>query len=265
MEFKLRTSGSAKDLDLDAKLFQLLGPVGEAFRVKHVRRQIDQCAGDIDTLGQTLDAIHGGGQRGGVSGAEPHIDDAIGLGLVLLAFLGLVDVEFISAQAQAERQIGGGLGGFFRRRREIEQDAQAFGLAGLGDGQAADAQVIDGFAFFFRRSADDDEFLRGQADRGQQFEARADLALESGDLGGARQLRGAFPERLRGGGSEPDAAIGENHERIAALFRLARQSLLKSNDTDGDGPGHKYLLMDSAAARTKATVSLSLSPFEAQD
>ncbi len=206
------------------------------FGIKLVGRQIDQRAGEIDAVGEAADLGQRGGKRARVGAGHAEVERTLRILVVLLALLRLELVEFVGAQPQAKREIRGGLFEIGGRGGEIEENGGAFRLAELGYGEPAESQVIDLFAFLFRRRPEYDQPLRGEAGWGENVERGADFAFESGYIGRARDERRRISKRLPGRGAEDEGGIGEDDQRLPALFGRGGHGLLNSDDADGDGP-----------------------------
>jgi len=93
-----------EDFDDDPELAQTRRPAGELARIENIRRFIDEIPRHHDAVGETDCARPRPFRRGRISAGE--IDFHLVRPLVAFLALGLVAVELIPAQAQAERQIG---------------------------------------------------------------------------------------------------------------------------------------------------------------
>ena len=174
-----------EDLDLDAELHQLRGAAGEFRRRQDIGGLVDERAGQHHGLGR-MRGFGDDGARALSASATPSCTST-GPSLSVVLLLGLVLVELIGAQPAAERELRRRRGGFGRRVRQIEQDDRRRALPDLGRGLARQApdnpRISSGLSPSSPPPAPTPTIssrLAGDADGRENFERRADLALEFG-------------------------------------------------------------------------------------
>ncbi len=216
-----------EDVDFDAELFELLGTLGEFFRIEDVGRLVDETTGEQNALGHRLAALGGALGRGRIF----HRDrNRHGLAGFVILFLGLVEIELIAAQRDALGEFRRCRRGILGVLRQVENDGGRRSLAGLAGDDAAEAQKIPrplglamilamilalgGFFALFAARADDEQALDRKLRRGENVECGRGLALE---FGGARRLL-----------DERDAGLADQAAR-----RLAQDQIFASEDDQG--------------------------------
>ena len=97
-----------ENLDLDAELRERRGAVRELLGPEHVRRLVDEVAGDADALGEAVAAL--AALRAAAGSATAKRSCVVPAVLVVLLLLRLVAVELVEPQPRPERHLGDVLG-----------------------------------------------------------------------------------------------------------------------------------------------------------
>ena len=173
---ELAHGGDVEHLDRHAELFQVAGTAGEFFRKEHVGRLVDEIAGEHHAVRDRL-ARYVGLLRRGHTGDRDGDLDLLRAILVVLA-LGLVAIEGIGAQPNAQRDVGGP----FRLDRPARQVGDD--LASVAAGAILPIAMPPSLTKVFRleigdlADADDDQARQVKPGRRQDVERRTVLALE---------------------------------------------------------------------------------------
>ena len=141
-------------LDLDAELLQRFGSIGELDRKQHVRRLVDQIAGEFDALGDGEAVLRGGAGGGRMARADDEFG-RFGVLVVRLLLARLVFVEPVAAQPKTEREIRG-RGAVPGSGRRLERDFDPLRAGHLAENEAAERHEIERRVVLARRHADDE-------------------------------------------------------------------------------------------------------------
>ena len=200
-----------EDLDLDSELRQLLGALGELLRPEHVRRLVDEIAGDAHALGETVGSLRGFAGDGGIRTREGDLGRRVVLVVVLL--LGLVAIELVKPEPRPECYLRNVVGGR-RRALQVKEDGAASSRE-LACDDAAELDPIELRAVALAADADGDEAVGVQSGRRRNDERRVSLPLEAlGRCGLGYQLAGLAQEL-----GDPRARLEilpDEHDDVAA-------------------------------------------------
>ncbi len=195
------------------ELFERCSAIREFSGKEHVRRLINEIAGDFYAVGDGRTLLPSGPRRGRVARANDELRQR-GVLLVRLLLACLVLVETITAKPEAESEI--------RRRRgvpgpcrRLEGHLDLLRAANLAEYEAAEHRHVRRGVVLARRDADDYQSRRVETRRGENVEGSSPCALEIGGFGGGAdqgfeipELRGHCRRRLHVGAHK-------KHERVA--------------------------------------------------
>ena len=171
-----------ENFDVDAERLQGRRAFGEGLGIEHVRRLVDEVAGEFDAFGDR----HARGRRGAGRREVARSDRDRGRRIVVLVAVllhRLVFVEAIGAQPQAQRELGRRAAVPVARRR-LQGDFDLLRRAELAEDEAAERRKVDRLAVLAGGDADDEKARRVERPRRENIHRGEVFAVKPGGLGG---------------------------------------------------------------------------------
>src|SRR5271166_1192756 len=142
-----------EDVHLDSEALQPLGAIGEFGGKEHVRRLVDEVAGDLYAFGHGHSLVPGRAGRRRMARADDELWRTVAL-LVRLLLARLVFVETIASQPQSEPEIRGRRA-IPRPRRRLEGDLHLLRSGELAEHKPTEHDQIERRVVLARSDADD--------------------------------------------------------------------------------------------------------------